>query len=317
MTSRLVSVLRILVLFSLLVVPLAARAQPPANDGPIAATVIESSLANHFIHIVTAENTTGPATMLRNPALDGNPNARILVTRLWRGLGLDGGYNDHSFAVVYVDGYWWIYNQDKGDFELGVAFNVVVPTVGYNTILHRATSANIYGNWTIIDNPYLNGNPDALLFVTQNVTPGDGSEVWNDHPIGVWYTGTYWTIYNEDMVPMPEGASFNVMLALPSYTTLVHRAQAGNIADNWTEFTHPRTDNNRSVLLFITPNWRGTYDVHPTGVFLNEDGRWAIYNELNDLFDEAPMPVGATFNVLIIGTKTYLPSALRLQRRID
>jgi len=39
------------------------------------------------------------------------------------------------------------------------------------------------------------------------------SGVYNNHPIGVWYDGTEWTIFNEDIDTIATGASFNVLVA--------------------------------------------------------------------------------------------------------
>lgn len=58
-----------------------------------------------------------------------------------------------------------------------------------------------------IDNPATNGNPDAIVIVTQLWTG-----VYNPHPVGVFYTGGKWTIFNEDEAAMPVGAQFNVLV---------------------------------------------------------------------------------------------------------
>lgn len=35
---------------------------------------------------------------------------------------------------------------------------------------------------------------------------------YNNHPIGVYYTGTQWAIFNQDLAPMSVGLGFNVMV---------------------------------------------------------------------------------------------------------
>jgi hypothetical protein len=37
------------------------------------------------------------------------------------------------------------------------------------------------------------------------------SGVRSNHPIGVWYNGSQWGVYNEDGATMPSTAAFNVM----------------------------------------------------------------------------------------------------------
>src|SRR5918997_4421723 len=61
----------------------------------------------------------------------------------------------------------------------GIVFDAV--------FVHRATSENVSANSTYIDNPLTNGNPDAILYVTQNWNPGGGGGTYNNHPVGVWY----------------------------------------------------------------------------------------------------------------------------------
>ena len=38
--------------------------------------------------------------------------------------------------------------------------------------VHVATAANITSNWTTIDHPLTNGNPNAIILVTPNWNPG-------------------------------------------------------------------------------------------------------------------------------------------------
>ena len=78
--------------------------------------------------------------------------------------------------------------------------------------IHIATEENVSSNSTYIDYPLANANLSALLFVTPNWNPEGSSNIYNDHPIGVWYdpTAQRWAIFNEDREAMPIGAAFNV-----------------------------------------------------------------------------------------------------------
>jgi hypothetical protein len=80
--------------------------------------------------------------------------------------------------------------------------------------VHRATSESISANSTYLDDGSINGNPDAILSVTQNWNP-EGDGVYNDHHVGVWYDATVerWAIFNEDRAAMPVGAAFNVVVS--------------------------------------------------------------------------------------------------------
>jgi hypothetical protein len=78
--------------------------------------------------------------------------------------------------------------------------------------IHHATPENISGNNTYLDSPLTDGNPNAVLVVTQNWNPGGSYGKYNNHTIGVWYdrNRSKWAIFNQDRAAMPVGADFNV-----------------------------------------------------------------------------------------------------------
>ena len=85
---------------------------------------------------------------------------------------------------------------------------------------HQATAAGISacgGFCTEIDHPLTNGNPNAILIVTQNSTPGGNFVTVNPREINVFYdTRTNkWGITNSDETTMPTGAAFNVLVVKP------------------------------------------------------------------------------------------------------
>lgn len=83
--------------------------------------------------------------------------------------------------------------------------------------IHRATAENTTNNYTLIDHPLINGDPDALLFVTQNWDAAGAPGVYNAHPVGVFYQNgsSQWAVFNEDAAAMPNGAAFNVLVVKP------------------------------------------------------------------------------------------------------
>ena len=87
--------------------------------------------------------------------------------------------------------------------------------------IHQATASNItcgFSQCTLINHPLTNGDPDAILIVTQNFNPDTISgTVNNPHPVGAQYLSTpsKWVIYNVDLVAMTDGAVFNVMVVKP------------------------------------------------------------------------------------------------------
>ena len=169
-------------------------------------------------------------------------------------------------------------------------------------LVHRATSENIVDNSTYVDHPASNGNPNAVLLVTQAWAP-DGTPA-NPHPMGVWYDanrGGRWAIFNQDLSPMPVNAAFNVVvLEEPGGNTFVHRATRANTEGENTYIAHPSADGTPEAVLSVTPNWNpggsnGSYEAHPVGVWYDTDReRWAIRNQ-----DLAAMP-NAAFGVSVL-----------------
>ncbi|HMS55027.1 MAG TPA: hypothetical protein PKA27_06465 [Fimbriimonadaceae bacterium] len=93
-----------------------------------------------------------------------------------------------------------------------------VTNAGINTstfvFTHRASASTIIGNFTIIDNPFTNGDPNAILIITPNWNPQNTGGTYNNHATGVYYypPSQKWTIFNQDGISMPAGAAFNVLV---------------------------------------------------------------------------------------------------------
>ena len=259
-----------------------------------------------FVHTATITNTTGNYTYIDHPLTNNNPDAIVFVTQNWNPGGVGDTYNDYAIGVWYSSSAqkWSIFNQDNtSSMPEGAAFNVLIPATGANAFVHTATAGNITGNWTYIDHPLTNNNPDAIIFVTQNWNPGGVGGTYNDYAIGVWYYSTIgkWAIFNQDNTSsMPDGAAFNVLIPPTSADVFVHTATATNIAGHYTYLDHPLTNDNPNAIVFVTPNWNpggvgGTYNDRPIGVWYSSGvKKWAIFNQ-----DFASMPDGAAFNVLV------------------
>jgi len=104
------------------------------------------------------------------------------------------------------------------DLRGGGTVRVAGAGVGSATpaFIHRAAAANILAHITVIDHPHCNGDPNAILIVTQNWNPGGGVGVYNNNAIGVYYNGNRWAIFNQDAAtPMPLNAAFNVLVIKP------------------------------------------------------------------------------------------------------
>jgi hypothetical protein len=121
-----------------------------------------------FVHQATAENTAEDETYLNAPFSNANPDVVPSVTQNWNPGGFGGTYNDHPVGVRYDTEarQWVIFNEDGEAMPEGAAFNVTVLPLGEPAFVHRATPANVTENWTYVDDPRVNGDPDAILFAT-------------------------------------------------------------------------------------------------------------------------------------------------------
>jgi hypothetical protein len=170
-----------------------------------------------FTHTATDANSRGDYTYISDPAIDGDPNAVVLVAESTDRRNDGDATYDHNIGVWYEgvnEKKWAIFNQDRAAIPAGATFEVIIPPAS-ETFVHYARLGNTEGNSTYLNNPLTNGEPDALLTVTQNWNPGGGRGIYNDHPIDVLYEADTrkWAIYNVDGTPMPDGAAFNIAVS--------------------------------------------------------------------------------------------------------
>lgn len=283
-----------------LVPPTATVTEPPSiPDTMVTADPTQVDVAGQsaFIQTAGSANMSAHWTTIKDPRA-ADPNMLMFAMPNFNTPGsIRGVYNNHPIAVWYIESQWAILNQDMGFMPHDAAFNVQILEPGPNVFLHQATSSNIEDSWTVIDHP-LASDPNALVVAMPNWSPPDGSMRYNFHPIAVWYTGTHWAIFNQDLAPMREGAAFNVQIVSPGMNAFVHTATDTNTLKNWTALDHPLAyDASKLVFAMLrsTPGDEGVYNRHPMGVW-HDGTRWGIFNQ--DASNA--MPLGAEFNVLIL-----------------
>jgi len=187
--------------------------------------MVEGSSYNVYIgngdvvlHIADLANqASNPVySVINHPNLNGNPDAQLVLTTYFTPNGLR---NDHNYSVWYNDDTdrWNIFPEDLTDLPLDTAFFLGIPDGNVAVSTHHADVGNISGNYTTIDHPLLNGDPDAVFVFTHNwgISGGTGNVII-DHTMGAWYTGSNWAIYTEDLSAMPENAEFDLMIYDPS-----------------------------------------------------------------------------------------------------
>jgi hypothetical protein len=167
-----------------------------------------------YTHTTTVGNRSGNSTAINHPLANNNPVAMVFITPKLTGSNVT---ITRTLGVWYngIAARWNIFTQDQSTMPLDSVFNVYVTEATGQTFVHTATPANTNANYTLIDHPLANNNPRANLIVTQNWNPGGGAGVYNNQHVGVFYhpNSGRWGIYNENVfVPMPNGASFNVLV---------------------------------------------------------------------------------------------------------
>jgi hypothetical protein len=169
-----------------------------------------------FVHRATDKNSRGDYTYIGDPSINGDPNAIVLVSPTSDQENLGTASYEHNIGVWYEGGArkWAIFNQDRAAVPAGATFEVVVPRASAKFV-HHASLVNTAGNYTYLDDRLTNGEPDAVLSVTQNWNPGGGRGVYNNHPVDTVYDEQVerWAIYNRDNVSIPEGAAFNIAVS--------------------------------------------------------------------------------------------------------
>ena len=272
-----------------------------------------------FVHKTTVDNggNVAPYTIIDNALTNGHPNAVIFTTPNLNPGGGSGKYHNQNIGMYYNGSQWAILNQDSTHIPIGASFNVLVPNPDASVFVHTATAGNSAADYTTIDYPLANGNPNAIILVTLNWKPGGVCGcVYNNHPIGVEYTGGMWRIYNQDGAAIPVGAAFNVFVptAAPGVDVFVHTATGVNSGANFTTIDDHLANGNPNAIILVTPNFDpgnacACVNVNfPIGVGYVGDagiGRWAIINQNGS---SSSIPLNATFNVYIVGNyKLYLP----------
>src|SRR5262249_29528583 len=97
---------------------------------------------------------------------------------------------------------------------------IKVDSAGVNSVtpvfIHQATGG---ATFSCIDNPILNGDPNAILIVTPRAYYNGSIIVSSNHPVGVYYDGAgssclagHWQIHDLDGANMTANAQFDVMV---------------------------------------------------------------------------------------------------------
>ena len=123
-----------------------------------------------------------------------------------------------------------------------------------NQFTHIASKENnsCNGNCTMLDIPQLNGNPKAIIFVTQK------EQGLNPHPIGVYYFKGRWNIMNLDQAGIPAGSEFEVEYFInPDKEHFQYLIKKGNFRqkDGSAFIDHPALNNHPDAQFSVFHSW--------------------------------------------------------------
>jgi hypothetical protein len=255
--------------------------------------------------VTTAANIVDSATELSHPDIDGDPDAILLVTVRTRSDGPSWATLENPFGVEYSPsaGLWRIFLEDGAAMPGAIEFvvSILPPAPGGPTrsaaFVHRTTPSNTHYNYSHIDHPLANDNPDALVFETHVLNPGGGPGGRADlNARGVWYDARVgrWAIFHQDTTElMRPDVTFNVFVTEVSRQGYTHLASAGSISGHATILDHPVLNGAPGALLHVSQVYRADdmYNAHRVGVWFLSS-RWTIIQQ-----DLADMPPGRSFNV--------------------
>jgi len=249
-----------------------------------------------FVHQAVAGNTTAHITTINRSATNGKPNNLLFVSQFY------GKYNDHQIGVWYDDGKWKIYNEDRSPMPATQNFNVLSVSPSDQAFTVTGNAANTTQNWTKIDHPATNNNPNAVLFVTQNF-----NGKYNPKPIGVYYDGRNWAIYLQDRSPMPAGLRWNVLVGgygntsnISGAAVSILTASGANKTNKLGKYIVSTGARDVAQRTFFTQRWgtERTYNNNIPAMWWDGDS-WTIFNN-----NRKEIPDGAGFSLLTFGVNT-------------
>src|SRR5215831_13470127 len=155
-----------------------------------------------FIQTSTRSNVVENSTYINNQATNAHRHILIFVTPNFNPNNTAGGrFNNHPIGVWYDTSVnkWAIFNEDSGNMQLNRSFNVlVVPRATRTAFQVTSTSLNTSGDSLYLNHALINNHTRVLLQVTQLWNRTGSIGVYNQHNIGVWFSGPQWAIFNED-----------------------------------------------------------------------------------------------------------------------
>ena len=250
----------------------------------------------NYIHANSGINCYGDYTILNTSIIGNTITDKIIFTHVW---GLPDNsheaYMHNSNGLWYAGSDWSIYDETQVDIDTNFAYNVLNCKQNGTAFTHTVTTGNSILNWSLIDNTVLNGNPNAVFFITKTWD----NYVYDTAHVGVWYDQAMskWSVYNENPSGILElNSTYNIFVPGSGTSFFKHVA-----ADSYyvTNIDNPLTNGNPNAKIFVVHDFTTSgpsqgYIDDEIGVWYN-GAQWTIYTE-----SITPLWAEATFNVLVI-----------------
>jgi hypothetical protein len=140
----------------------------------------------NYIHLNNSSNCYGDYTILDGSIIGTDTSEHIIFTHLWGPDVFHEEYMLQNHGLWYTGSEWSIFNETEANIDTALAFNVLDPTSNGTAFTHTVTSANSILNWSDIDNPLLNGNANAVFFISKTWVNG----VYDSAHVGIWYNSS-------------------------------------------------------------------------------------------------------------------------------
>ncbi len=183
-------------------------------------------------HVADASNIIDTTTTIYDPDFIGHdPGPFAVFSHYWNPNQV---YNPYIDGFDYYFGYRIIYNEYNGvdiNYMLtGAAFKILKKTSMNNGVItmftHYAIASNTALQGTMIDNPHLNGNPNATFVFSHYYGVGGAStEVEVPYKISAFYstTNNRWYLVTENNSAFPVGAAFDIIVAPQDTTSAIEQ----------------------------------------------------------------------------------------------
>lgn len=171
--------------------------------------------------------------------------------------------NGNNLGLYEISGQFELFTQDLSTFPAS-SLRLLRPGVGTGprdlSFVHAAINQpgnpnnNVTANETRIPNasfPSSLGPASSLVpVVFQRWDPPGSSGTYNNHPVGVYFTGGSWRVFNQDIAAMPDGAGFHVIV--PTVFADYAFKVSTRIPRSGIELDHPRLNNNPCAHVYLT-----------------------------------------------------------------